>query len=183
MILTDEAIRRLVDDSRITIRPFDAARLGPNWYDVSLGHKLAVIDSEEVDPRHPVENVVLDLPPEGLVLEPGLFYLGFVQEVLGSYHVVPLLHATKEAAERGLFVHVTANVIDIGNHANFSLHLVPTRRMRVRPGQVVARASFWRVEGPVTLYKGKYKDARGLAPSKSYLHFSDATGDRDREGP
>lgn len=171
MILTADAIDRGVRSGRIEIDPYEPSNLNPNSYDVRLGPKLLRYTDDTVDPKVRNETEEVPLPPGGLVLPAGSFQVGHIAEWIGTDHFVPLLHAKPEVAALGLFVHVTANLIDIGNRCNFSLHLHAARRVRLRVGMVVGEVSFWRVQGKIDLYRGKYLGMRGPAASRSYRHF------------
>lgn len=171
MILTGEAIQRAVDARSIEIDPFDPSRLNANSYDVRLGQSLLRYVDSSLDAREKNAHEELHLGPGGMALRPGEYYIGHVAEIIGSDYFVPMIHGKLQVARLGLFVHVTANLIDIGNHCNFSLHLYPTRCIRIVPGMVIAQVSFWTVQGTITLYQGKYKGVRGPAASQSFRHF------------
>lgn len=170
MILTEKRIIREVENAKIEILPFSDSKVNANSYTVTLGTKLLHYTGEVVDTavKNPVEEIVI--PKEGYVLEKGKFYVGHIAEYIGSDYYVPILHGISEIAKMGLFVHVTANLIDIGNHCNFSLQLVPTENIKVYPGMNIAQISFWKVCGKVRLYKGKYKGVKGPASSQSFKH-------------
>ncbi len=171
MILTKQKIIEEVTN-KIEIVPFLNVNVNNNSYSVSLGSKLLVYTSDYVDTamNNPVEEITI--PNEGLVLKKGNFYVGHIQEYIGSDYYVPILHGVEEIAKKGLFVHVTANLIDIGNHCNFSLQLYPTEDIRVYPGIKIAQVSFWQVSGNIKLYKGKYNGIKGPASSQSYRHMA-----------
>ena len=45
-----------------------------------------------------------------------------------------------------------------------------TENIKVYPGMDIAQVSFWKVDGDISLYNGKYKGVRGPASSQSYKH-------------
>lgn len=170
MILRREKIIQEVKDEKIEIIPFSESMVNNNSYTVKLGTKLLYYTSDVVDTalKNPVEEI--DIPETGYILEKGKFYVGHIDEYIGSDYYVPILHGISEIAKMGLFIHVTANLIDIGNHCNFSLQLVPTENIKVYIGMSIAQISFWKVRGRIKLYKGKYKGVRGPASSQSFKH-------------
>lgn len=174
MILTKGKIIQEIKDNKIEIVPFSESNINYNSYTVKLGTKLLRYTSTVVDTaqKNPVEEI--SIPETGYILEKGKFYVGCISEFIGSDYYVPILHGLSEIARMGLFIHVTANLIDIGNHCNFSLQLVPTENIKVYPGMNIAQVSFWKVSGKIQLYKGKYKGVRGPASSQSFKH----TGNR-----
>jgi dCTP deaminase len=169
VILTGREIARQVRNGRVILDPYDASQVNPNSYDLTLDSRLLVYRSALVDTQwdNPVDE--LRIPPEGMVLEAGGFYLGASREVVGSRHYVPQLHAKSGVARLGLFVHVTANLIDVGSVGNLTLQLHPILSLRVYPGIRIAQVSFWRTEGEITLYNGKYQGSVGPQSSRSYV--------------
>jgi len=167
MILTGPEIHQQVMVGRIVIEPFDPARLNPNSFDISLGNKLLRYTHLPIDPR--VETTVeeIEIPSEGLTLNRGEFVLGSSQETIGSPHFVPLIHAKSSIARAGLFVHVTADLIDIGSVGTVTFQLYPTLPLKVFPGMLIGQVSFWRPFGEIELYKGKYQNSAG--PRKSMI--------------
>ena len=171
MILTKHKIIEEVN-SKIEIVPFSCSMVNNNSYTVHLGRKLLIYTSDCVDTaiNNPVKEIII--PDEGFVLKKRCFYVGHIEEYIGSNYYVPVLHGIDDIAKKGLFIHVTANLIDIGNHCNFSLQLFPTENIKLYPGMNIAQVSFWRVSGRVKLYEGKYKGVKGPASSQSYKHMN-----------
>lgn len=178
MILSKNRIKQEVSEGKIEIIPFTEENLNENSYEVTLGNKLLAYTDDVLDTAKKNETVMIEIPKEGRVLEKGKFYIGHIEQYIGSASYVPILHGLKRVAKSGLFIHVTANLIDIGNHCNFSLHLYPTENVIVYPGEKIARVSFWRVLGDVKLYNGKYKNVIGPAASQSYKHSGKAGAEK-----
>lgn len=174
MILTGPEIEKRTGAGEITIEPFSRAQLNPNSYDVRLGGTLLAYRDAVLDTRQPNPYLEHTIPDDGLVMRAGSFRVGHIVEWIGSDHFVPMLHAKLGTASLGLFVHITANLIDIGNHCNFSLHLYAAKDVRLYTGMAIAQVSFWRPRGAIRLYAGKYKGVRGPAASQSYKHFAPA---------
>lgn len=171
MILTGPEIHQQIVARNIVIEPFDPARLNPNSFDISLGNKLLRYTHLPIDPR--VETTVeeIEIPLEGLTLNRGDFVLGSSQEIIGSNHFVPLIHAKSSIARAGLFVHVTADLIDIGSIGTVTFQLYPTLPLKIFPGMLIGQVTFWRPLGEIELYTGKYQNSTG--PRKSMI-FRDA---------
>ncbi|MEV8479376.1 dCTP deaminase [Streptomyces sp. NPDC051173] len=169
MILTGPEIAREHGRKRLVLEPFDAAKVQPNSYNLTLGPTLVRYTSEVLDARRPNPFEEVPIPDDGFVLEPDRIYLGSSVEVLGSKHFVPIIRARSGAARLGLFVHVTADLIDIGSvgQSTFQLHAV--ERVRVYAGDQLAQVTFWRPQGEITLYDGKYQGSRGPRPSQIHL--------------
>ncbi len=171
MILTGNKIRQEVTDGRITISPFDSARVTTNSYDLALGSKYLVYTDEIIDPRKKANYEVRSIPPTGLHMKPGDFLLAESAEVIGSDHFVPLIHAKSGTARSGLFVHVTADLIDIGSKGKTTFQLFATLPIVLYEGMLLAQVTFWVPDGEISLYCGKYQHSDGPQASKTYLDF------------
>lgn len=168
MILTGPAIKSARDEGTITIEPFDVDLINPNSYDFCLGRTLLRYTEKEVDTRCDNRVETLEIPEEGFVIPRGDFFLGHTLEVMGSTHYAPIIRAKSSMARLGLFVHVTADLIDIGSINQFTLQLYATHAIRVYAGMRVGQVTFWRAQGDITLYDGKYQGSVGPVASRSY---------------
>lgn len=171
MILTGPEITSRVKDGRIRIEPFDASHAQPNSYDFHLGETVGsytshVLDCARDNPfeQHPI-------PPDGFELQPHRIYLAATQERIGSDFVVPVIRARSSIARLGLFVHVTADLIDLGSFGQLTLQLHAVQPVRIYPGMLIGQVTFWETTGERVLYDGKYQGSRGPQPSKSHLDF------------
>lgn len=171
MILTGPAIASRVKDGDIRIEPFDAQLAQPNSYDFHLGDQIGwytsrVLDCARENPfeQHPI-------PTDGFELQPDRIYLASTRERIGSDHVVPIIRARSSIARLGLFVHVTADLIDLGSFGQLTLQLHAVQPVRIYPGILIGQVTFWEATGERVLYDGKYQHSQGPQPSKAYLDF------------
>ncbi|RRR85977.1 dCTP deaminase [Streptomyces sp. RP5T] len=169
MILTGPEIHHRVTTKEIDIDPFDPGHLSPNSYDLHLGTSIGWYTRRDLDCArdNPFEHHTI--PAEGLVLSPGRIYLASTAERVGSDVFVPIIRARSSMARLGLFVHVTADLIDIGSHGHLTLQLHAVQPVRIYPRLRVAQVTFWQVKGDIELYCGKYQ-ATGELPMPSQLH-------------
>ncbi|NKY28233.1 dCTP deaminase [Nocardia gamkensis] len=179
MILTGSEIARQRDLGRIEIKPFSAGQINPNSYDFRLGSIIKTYTDYVLDSRRRNPTSMISIPDSGLVLNPGRIYLGHTLEIMGSDHYVPIIRAKSSTARLGLFVHVTADIIDIGSHNQWTLQLNPVQPVRVYPGMLIGQVTFWRVTGEITLYAGKYQGSMGPVESLVHLDFSDEQKERE----
>ncbi len=168
MILTGPEIQRQVLFGRIQIDPFRPEQLNPNSYNFHLGRTLKWYRESVLDPTRPNEVTTVEMEDQGIVLSPDRIYLGHTEEVMGSDYYVPIIRARSSVARLGLFVHVTADLIDIGSHNQWTLQLHAVQPIRIVPGLEVGQVTFWMVEGDIVLYDGKYQGSRG--PQESLIH-------------
>lgn len=178
MILTGPEIERQVAEGNIHIDPFDQASVGPNSYDVRLANKLVVYalrPGECLDMREKPRTRTLTIPPEGLVLQPGMLYLGSTIESAVSSRYVPLLEGRSSVGRLGISVHVTAGFGDTGwgydeglkcLHPTWTLEITVVHRARVYAGTRVAQVYFLKPEGDLRLYRGKYSQQKLPEPSR-----------------
>lgn len=167
MILSGPEIVRNVESSAITVTPFDAEMVNPNSIDLTLGDSILRYCDPIIDPRVETQVIEERIPPEGVVLPPMSFCLGSSREVVGSTDFVPIVHAKSSTARAGLFVHVTADLIDIGSIGTVTFQLFSTLALRVYPGMRIAQMTFWRPYGEIRHYAGKYQGSSG--PVKSMI--------------
>lgn len=171
MILTGKAIESEVALGRIRIDPFRPGQVSPNSYDFLLGPMLKRYRNYTLDCRKENTTVEIPLGVNGHVLEPGRIYLGHTFEIMGSDHYVPIIRGRSSTARLGLFVHVTADMIDIGSHNQWTLQLYAVQPVRVYPMMRIGQVTFWKPQGDIVLYTGKYQGSRG--PWSSQIHLDE----------
>lgn len=171
MILTGNKIIEEVKNGKIEIAPFDESKITTNSYDLSLGETIIRYTSEFINPKIETTYEEIKIPNDGLLLKPGEFVLGHSNERIGSDFYVPLIHGKSGIARMGLFVHVTADLIDIGSHGVTTFQLYATLPIHLYPNILIAQISFWVPFGDIVLYKGKYQNSKGPRPSMMHKDF------------
>lgn len=169
MILTGPEIERQVALANIKLTPFNSEQVTTNSYDLRLGRRVLKYSGREIDTRVPAEYEITEIPEEGLLLSRGSFVLGETSEKFGSDKFVPIIHGRSGTARAGLFVHVTADLIDIGSYGHSTLQLFATLPVRLYPMMLIAQVTFWKPIGEIRLYQGKYQNSDGPKPSLAYL--------------
>jgi dCTP deaminase len=175
LILTGSEILKQYQLGRITIDPFDESQLNPNSYNFRLGNRIKTYRADILDVRQKLEVDEHLVGDDGFVLRPGRVYLGHTEEVMGSDHYVPILRGRSSTARLGLFVHVTADLIDIGSHNQWTLQLVAAQPVLVLPRMLIGQVTFWTVAGEIVLYNGKYQGSRGPWESQIYKDLKGAS--------
>jgi len=171
MILTGSKIANEVKNGRIVIRPFNESQLNPNSYNFTLGKTIKIYKNYILDPKVDNETEILEIPKAGLVLDPKRLYLGHIEEIMGSNYYVPIIRGRSSTGRLGLFVHITADLIDIGSINQWTLMMHAVQKIRVYPGMLIGQVTFWKVLGDIKLYSGKYQGSRGPASSQIYKDF------------
>ncbi len=173
MILTGNEIKKQVRKNKITISPFNEKNVNPNSYNVELGDYLKVYDDEILDSKKELKTKIIKIPDEGLVLKPNKIYLGFTKEILGSDYFVPTLTGRSSTGRLGLFVQITAELVDIGFKGNLTFQLHAVQPLRIYKGMKIGQIMFWKTLGKIKLYNGKYQNSIGPQESKVYVDFKD----------
>jgi dCTP deaminase len=168
MILTGSKIRQAVLANDITISPFSDDNVNPNSYNFTLGDTLLVYKPGILDPKKVNQTFEITIPEEGFIIEPDKVYLGHTLEVMGSNKYVPIIRGRSSTGRLGLFVHITADLIDIGSINQYTLMLHSVQPVKIYPGMKIGQVTFWEVSGDITLYRGKYQGKMG--PQASQIH-------------
>lgn len=172
MILTGSKILKEVKRNKIKISPFNPLRITTNSYDLRLGEKLIKYTSKIFDPKKKPDYENIKIPKKGILMKAGDFLLGETEEKIGSDYYVPIIHAKSGTARMGVFVHITANLIDIGSFGKSTLQLFAVLPVKLYSGMLIAQVSFWVPKGKIILYKGKYQGSNGPNPYLGYKDFS-----------
>jgi dCTP deaminase len=168
MILTGEEIKKQVYRGNIIIKQFNPKNITTNSYDLALGNKYLIYTEKILDPAKENKFKIRKIPLKGLILNKGDFVLGHSKEIIGSNKFVPIIHAKSGIARLGLFVHITADLIDIGSIGNVTFQLYATKKIKLYPDMQIGQVSFWKPKGKIVLYKGKYQHSIG--PKASQIH-------------
>lgn len=175
MILFDNDIRRAREAGEVVIEPFVDAHLGPNSYDVRLAKDLYVY-SRAIDKSFPLDmranNKVerVAIPRQGLVLNPGVLYLGSTVETIGTTDsYVPNIEGRSSVGRLGIAVHITAGFGDVGFVGRWTMEITVVHPVRVYAGVRIAQAYFLKgMTLPSKLYNGKYAGETCAVPSRMY---------------
>lgn len=182
MILSDTEILAAMHRGDIQIEPFDEKALGGNSYDVHLGPVLCVY---QPDPDHGYElldcakeNPVTEIriPEEGLVLHPGILYLGSTLEYTETHKHVPYLDGKSSVGRLGIAIHATAGRGDVGFCNHWTMEIFVIQPVKVYAGMPIGQLTYHTVEGNVhRVYSRKATTtygrlARNPLPQPSLLH-------------
>jgi dCTP deaminase len=156
-VLSDGTIRRLVEDGRIKIDPWDEALVQPASVDLRLGdsfrvfhnHRASAIDLRD-PPQHLTEEVKVT-GDEPFVIHPGEFALGRTMEwVELPDDIVARIEGKSSLGRLGLIVHATAGFCDPGWKGTLTLELANLTRVPILlyHGLAIAQLSFMALDVP-----------------------------------
>lgn len=181
MILTKPSIIEAVSCGDIFITGFDPSRCGPNSYDLTLNPKLLRYRSSvlDMDRENPTSDLVI--PETGLVLMPGIGYIGSTNESASSRRYAPMLEGRSSVGRNFISVHATAGVGDIGfafdresglpNGATWTLEISVIQPVRVYPNRRICQVMFFQgtKDLPTSMwYNGKYNKQMSAQASRSF---------------
>lgn len=155
MILSDAEILVERAAGHIVIDPFRNDCLGSNSYDVHLGKYLATYKYSVLDARAPNETCALEIPEAGIVLQPGVLYLGVTEEYTETHRHVPFLEGKSSIGRLGIDIHATAGKGDVGFCNFWTLEISVAQPVRVYAGMPIGQLIFFEVRGEVL---NKYND-------------------------
>lgn len=183
MLLSDQDIKKAVDNGEITLKPFDESRLQPASYDILLGNLFIVNDAHSSTFIDPVKKIYPKTHevnvPDGdvFVLHPGVSILGYSRDFFGSDNYLIEVNGKSSLARIGLLVHNSAALINPGHFLNVALELCNLNNVPIvlHPGMPIAQLTFAQLSHPPAQnYKetGRYSkdNLKGYVPEKKRVH-------------
>lgn len=160
MILSDKRILEEMDKGTIKIEPYVRECLGSNSYDVHLGKYLATYENEELDAKKHNTIKHFEIPDEGIVLTPDMFYLGVTEEYTETHAHVPFLEGKSSTGRLGIDIHATAGKGDVGFCGNWTLEISVKQPVRVYKGMPIGQLIYFPVEGEIEVKYNQKQNAK-----------------------
>lgn len=209
MILTGQQIKWAQEQGYLSISEFDEKRLNPNSYNLRLADEIGYYYSAYPATKHlnkkfgrryqekPMsEQTVLDMAQDnefrtitinsgGLVLQPGVLYLGRTMEYTETHKFVPMLEGRSSVGRLGISIHSTAGFGDIGFCGYWTLEISCVQPVRIYPGVEICQI-YYHTIGPdsdiwipnddnksIMKYEdsGKHQKNTGIQPSMMWKEF------------
>ncbi len=187
MVLSDVAIRRLIESGRIVVEPYDAALMQPSSLDVRVDRLFRVFRNSRypfIDVKQEQEELTELVTVDGddpFILHPGEFVLGSTLErIVLPDDLVARLEGKSSLGRLGLLIHSTAGFIDPGwdGHVTLELSNVANLPITIYPEMKIGQISFVQLSEPAEKPYGsgglgsKYQGQRGPTPSRYWKNFS-----------
>jgi dCTP deaminase len=162
-VLSDGTIRRLVDEGRIVVEPWDPGLVQPASVDLRLGNSFRVFHNHRtsaIDLRDPPTNLTEHVTAEDgqpFVIHPGEFVLGVtVEHVAIPDDIVARIEGKSSLGRLGLIVHATAGFVDPGFEGTLTLEITNLTRVPIKlyPGLPIAQLSFMELDQPAQVPYG-----------------------------
>jgi dCTP deaminase len=174
MILSGNEIKAQ-QGKNVVITPFEEEQLNPNSYNLRLHDELLVYEEIVLDMKRSNRYRRINIPVEGLELQPNQLYLGRTIEYTETHNLVPMLEGRSSIGRLGLFVHITAGFGDVGFCGYWTLEMFAVQPVRIYPGVQVCQIFYHTVEGAVSEYRsGKYQNNRDIQPSLLFREMDPA---------
>jgi len=187
-VVTGPGIEILIENEEIEIDPYEPENVSSNSIDLRLHEMLRVYEvgyykhrrfhdphlgiagsGPTLDMREANGTRDLEIPEEGLVLVPGVLYLGRTVERVGAHRYVPWFDGRSSVGRLGIHVHCTAGRGDTGWFGTVTLEIHVVHPVRIYAGSRICQATFLTTVGKVRPYKGRYQDQ--VDPTASRFHM------------
>ena len=179
MLLSGEEIRRRIG-SDLVIDPFTPERLNPNSYNLSLHHELLLYEEVVLDLASPNRYRRIEIPPEGLTLQPGQLYLGRTTEYTETHNLVPMLQGRSSLGRLGLFINPGGALGEVGYCGTWTLEMHCVQPVRIYPNIQICQLYFMQIQGEIREYcSDKYQNSRDVQPSLMFRELG--AEDRDEQ--
>jgi len=186
VVLSDRTIRRLLEEGRIGIDPYDEALMQPSSLDVRVDRYFRVFRNSRypyIDVKTEQEELteLVEAGDEAFILHPGEFVLGSTLErVTLPDDLVARLEGKSSLGRLGLLIHSTAGFIDPGwdGHVTLELSNVANLPITIYYGMKIGQLSFVQLTEPAETPYGsgtlgsKYQGQVGPTPSRYWRNFS-----------
>jgi dCTP deaminase len=190
MVLSDRTIRRLIDEGRIRIDPYDETLLQPSSIDVRVDRFFRVFHNARypyIDVKEPQDDLTELVELDGdspFILHPGEFVLASTLERIRlPDDLVARLEGKSSLGRLGLLIHSTAGFIDPGwdGHVTLELSNVANLPITIYYGMTIGQLSFVQLSEPAEKPYGsgelgsKYQGQKGPTPSRYWQNFERET--------
>jgi dCTP deaminase len=160
MILSDTRILAEMANGNIVISPYDRDCLGSNSYDVHLGGTLATYREHILDAKKHNQIEYFEIPDDGFVLYPHIFYLGVTLEYTESHAHVPFLEGKSSTGRLGIDIHATAGKGDVGFCGNWTLEISVKQPVKVYEGMPIGQLIYFPVDGEIAVKYNQKANAK-----------------------
>jgi dCTP deaminase len=173
MILSGLEIKNKLG-KEISIDPFDESCINPNSYNLKLYNELFIYNDEILDVRKNNSTKKIIIPESGILLKPGILYLGRTVEYTKTDRYVPVLEGRSSIGRLGLSVHITAGFGDVGFNGYWTLGLSCIHPIIIYPFIKICQICYHSIEGEYCKYiSDKYQNNRGIQASMLYKENKD----------
>lgn len=199
-MLTGSEILKRIQKGDIYISDFDKSRINPNSYNLTLSNKLKVYDDvtniyQSIDhpcvttdqlhhkyldmkKDNPTTNIII--PEDGIILEPGVLYLGSTNEKTACDTLIPCIDGRSSIGRLGINVHATAGFGDVGFHGTWTLEITVVHPIKIYPNCEICQIYFYEPVGDCSItYHGKYQYQDSPVESQIFKEYENGRDNND----
>ena len=160
MILSDKRIMEEMEKGTIKIEPYDRAAWAviPMTYISAHGWQhtgnIFWMQKNTMRLNH------FEIPEDGFVLYPHIFYLGVTAEYTETHEHVPFLEGKSSTGRLGIDIHATAGKGDVGFCGNWTLEISVKQPVRIYKGMPIGQLIYFPVDGEIEVKYNQKKDAK-----------------------
>ena len=167
-----------MEKGHIKIEPFHPEQLNPNSYNVMLSDELLIYTNTILDMKKDNPYEIIKIPEEGLLLEPGVLYLGRTIEKTAGHGVHIAIDGRSSVGRLGVSVHCTAGFGDNHFRGYWTFEIFCIQPTIIYPFVEIGQLYFEDYQGAdgedvhkEAGYKGKYQDNHGVQASMMWKEF------------
>src|SRR5450755_674 len=101
-----------------------------------------------------------EIPEEGFVLYPHIFYLAVTDEYTETHAHVPFLEGKSSTGRLGIDIHATAGKGDVGFCGNWTLEISVKQPVKIYKNMPIGQLIYFPVEGEIEVKYNEKKDAK-----------------------
>lgn len=172
MILSDQTIRKLLQEGSLSISPLEDEQIQPASGDIRLGNTFSIVE-DTPDGIITMENEIRynTITADTYLLLPGQFVLATTMEYFRlPDNLTAFVEGRSSLGRMGLFIQ-NAGWVDPGFEGEITLELFNANRcaIRLQAGRRVGQLVFAQMDAPALVpYQGKYQGQRGATGSRVF---------------
>ena len=173
MILSDQTIRRMLEEKSLVIEPLEERQIQPASVDIRLGNTFSVVEDSSagiIDLEREIRYKTIET--DKYLLLPGQFVLATTMEYIAlPEDLTAFVEGRSSLGRMGLFIQ-NAGWVDPGFCGEITLELYNANRCAIEltAGRRVGQLVFARMDAPALKpYNGKYQGQHGATGSRVYL--------------
>ena len=184
MILSDQTIRRMLEEKSLVIEPLEERQIQPASVDIRLGNTFSVVEDSSagiIDLEREIRYKTIET--DKYLLLPGQFVLATTMEYIAlPEDLTAFVEGRSSLGRMGLFIQ-NAGWVDPGFRGEITLELYNANRCAIEltAGRRVGQLVFARMDAPALKpYDGKYQGQRGATGSRVYLDAEQQHPNREK---
>ena len=172
MILSDQTIRKFLQEGSLFISPLEEEQIQPASVDIRLGDTFSIVEDTS-DGIITMENEIhyKTITTDTYLLLPGQFVLATTMEYFRlPDNLTAFVEGRSSLGRMGLFIQ-NAGWVDPGFEGEITLELFNANRCatRLHTGRRVGQLVFAQMDAPALVpYQGKYQGQRGATGSRVF---------------